>query len=851
MPTSCQHCGTPVPPSRNDAFCCAGCSYVHDMLKQEGLEHFYDLKSNQNLPPVSPQALRQQDYAWLEAASLAAEADCEANTTATSLTVSVQGLSCMACIWLIERVFARLGGIQIDVDITRGELRMTWQPGQFLPADFARELQRFGYLLGVARAHDGASTDHNLERRTGICGAFAMNAMAFSLPAYFGMPADFAFAHWFDLVAAASATLALLVGGSYFAQRAWHALRAGVLHIDTPITLGILAAYAGSLIGWLSGEAGLKYFDFVAMFIFLMLGGRLVQQMAVARNRRRLLRDPSIPDAAMLDALKAGESFVVKPGQAVPVAAQLDDAHASISLEWINGESDSCTRSSGQLVPSGALNAGTQTLHATALEAWRDSTLHQLLEARRSGDNRDLRLEQLLRGYLIIVVLAGVIGGLWWWQHTGDWTRALQVMISVFVVSCPCALGVAAPLADDIAASRAEHHGVFVRTLGLWKKLTRLHQVVFDKTGTLTLENPVLINSESLTALDAPSRQALRHLTSGNLHPVSRSLFDALGGITDQLFDAAVIETPGHGLHFENNGITWSLSRPQDQSADAIFTRTDAAMLPSPNLSPDARLTCKRKPFAGERDQASLPYASNLPLPGAKLPSSLDDIPGRGRGEGPPQTRLLAAFRFRDALRAQSLAQVHALQSRGLCVSILSGDREAKVAAIAAQLGLERAQWHHSLTPDDKAAWITAHEPHATLYIGDGANDSLAFDAAACAGSPVTGRSFLEHKADFYFLGHSMRFMSHLLDIAATHRRAVHAVFGFAVTYNIVTVIIGLMGHLSPLAAAILMPLSSVATLSLVALIFRSHSRKQPKIQSCESLTHMAELPGMTQSPLV
>lgn len=732
------------------------------MLQQEGLEQFYDLKGGQNLPPVSPQAMRQQDYGWLEASTFAAEAQRADQNVAAELTVSIQGLSCMACIWLIERLFSKMGGTQVSVDISRGEVRMAWQPGQFLPVEFARELQRFGYLLGVPRADAGTATDNSLERRTGLCGAFAMNAMAFSLPAYFGMPADFPFARWFDLVAAASATLALFIGGSYFATRAWHALRAGVLHIDTPITLGILAAYAGSLIGWMSGEQGLKYFDFVAMFIFLMLGGRLVQQMAVARNRRRLVRDPSIPEADALEALKAGESFTVKPGQAIPVAAKLEDPHASISLEWINGESDACARSSGQLLPSGALNAGTRTLNATALEAWKDSTLHQLLAARRTGDNRDLRLEKLLRGYLIVVVLAGVIGGIWWWQHTGEWTRALQVMISVFVVSCPCALGVAAPLADDIAASRAEGHGVFVRTLGLWKKLTRLHQIVFDKTGTLTLENPVLVNADALAALDDEARQALRHLTSGNLHPVSRSLFDALGGTPDRILDLEVIETPGHGLHFEQNGIAWAISRPKDQSADAIFTRDG---------------------------------------------------------------REVAAFRFHDALRGETSDEVHALGKRGLRVSILSGDREAKVADIAAQLGLQRDQWHHSLTPDEKAAWITAHDPHATLYIGDGANDSLAFDAASCAGSPVTGRSFLEHKADFYFLGHSMRFMSSLLDIAATHRLAVRAVFAFSVTYNIVTAITGLMGHLSPLLAAILMPLSSLATLSLVALIFRSSRR--------------------------
>jgi Cu2+-exporting ATPase len=734
------------------------------MLQQEGFERFYDLKGGQNLPPVSPQAMRQQDYAWLDACTVAAEAQRANETVAAEMTVSIQGLSCIACIWLIEKLFAKMGGTQVSIDLSRGELRMAWSPGHFQPVEFARELQRFGYLLGVPRADAGSAADNTLERRTGLCGAFAMNAMAFSLPAYFGMPDDFPFARWFDLVTAASATLALFIGGSYFAQRAWHALRAGVLHIDTPITLGILAAYAGSIIGWLSGEQGLKYFDFVAMFIFLMLGGRLVQQMAVAKNRRRLVRDPSIPDADALAALKAGGSFTVKPGQAIPVAAKLEDPHASISLEWINGESDACTRSSGQLLPSGALNAGTRTLNAIALEAWAGSTLQKLLEARRGGENRDLNLEKLLRGYLIVVVLAGVIGGVWWWQHSGEWTRALQVMISVFVVSCPCALGVAAPLADDIAASRAEGRGVFVRTLGLWKKLTRLRRIVFDKTGTLTLENPVLVNPQALAALDDESRQALRHLTSGNLHPVSRSLFDALGGTPDHALEAEVVETPGHGLHFDHNGITWAISRPQDQSADAVFTRDG---------------------------------------------------------------REIAAFRFHDALRGETADEVRTLTARNLRISILSGDREPKVAAIAAQLALPRDQWCHSLTPDEKAAWITAHDPEHTLYIGDGANDSLAFDAASCAGSPVTGRSFLEHKADFYFLGHSMRFMSRLLDIAATHRRAVHGVFAFSVTYNIATATLALMGHLSPLLAAVLMPLSSLATLSIVALIFRVRSPRK------------------------
>ncbi len=761
---TCRHCGTPVPAARSDGFCCAGCAYVFELLHEQGFAHFYDLKASQNLSPVNPQALREQDYAWLEA--LVAAQECGESCTTAELTLSVQGLSCLGCIWLIERLFTREGGARVLVDITRGELTMSWTPGLFSPLRFARELQQFGYLLGPQRADAASARDTNLERRAGVCGAFAMNAMAFSLPAYFGMPRDFMFARWFDLVAAASATLALFVGGSYFAERSWRSLRAGVLHIDTPITLGILAAYLGSIAGWLAGVEGLKYFDFVAMFIFLMLGGRWVQQAAVARNRRKLLRDPSIPETVVVAAkavpvgeLKLGDRFEIKPGQAVPVAAELVDASASVSLEWINGESEAQQRSAGQLLPSGALNISTRNIEATALETWQQSTLRRLLEARRPGEQRDLRLETLLRFYLLAVVLIGIGGAIAWWWQTGDGGKALQVMISVFVVSCPCALGVAAPFADDIAASRAEQLGVFVRSLGLWKKLTRVKTVIFDKTGTLTLENPVLTNPTQLTALEPAARAALRHLIGGNLHPVSRSLFDAIGPGKDEFAQHEVTEVSGMGLGFTDAaGQVWSLGRHPQAVNDALFAR--------------------------------------------------DGVP-------------LAGFNFRDQLRGESISAVQQLQRRRLDVVILSGDREAKVAETAAQLSLPRERWQHSLTPEQKAAWVASHDAQSTLYVGDGANDSLAFDAACCAGSPVTGRSFLEHKADFYFLGHSMRFATGLLDIAAQHRRAVHRVFAFAVSYNVATVVAGLMGHLSPLAAAILMPLSSVATLSLVALTFR------------------------------
>lgn len=798
----CQHCGSPVPSGRADSFCCAGCAYVHDLLLGQGLQQYYELRGNIMAPPVPAQSLREQDYAWL---AQLADAAAIRQPQQAELRLAVQGMSCIGCVWLAERVFARHpGGLRAVVDVVHGELTLTWLPGVFDLVAFAKDYQAFGYLLGPPRAEDsGGPRTTELGRRMAVCGAFAMNAMAFSLPAYFGMPDDFIFARWFELITVASATLAMLAGGSYFIGKAWRALSLGALHIDVPIALGIVAAYAGSLGGWLAGVQGLMYFDFVAIFIFLMLLGRHTQQCALERNKRRLMQDTSIPekvkvwqddadgDAAAapqetwrpLDALASGMRYEIKPGQAVPVASRLLDASASLSLEWINGESEAHMSSQGELVPSGALNIASGALQVEALEDWQSSTLRHLLQARRGQEYRDPGLERLLRWYIAVVLVVGVAGAIsWWWQGAGV-AAALQVMISIFVVSCPCALGVAVPLAEELAVARAGRLGAFVRTQAFWKRLLRVRRVVFDKTGTLTMENPVLQHPQRLRSLDAEAQTAVRTMVSGNLHPVSRSLFDAVGpGPTWS--HAAVEEVLGAGLCIRSpEGRHWTLGRPDAWGLAAAAADEEG----------DTLLACDGKPAA--------------------------------------------TFSFQETLRDESRNEVRRLQQRGLEVHVLSGDRREKVAATAQQLGLSANQWHAGMSPAEKAQWLAERDHDDTLYIGDGANDSLAFDASLCAGSPITGRSFLEQKADFYFLGHSLRFISPLLEVAALHRRATRRVFAFSVLYNAATAAAGLLGWLSPLAAAVLMPLSSLVTLGLVSFTFRVRPAREGTPEAAETPT--------------
>lgn len=775
----CLHCGNAVPSNAADPkFCCTGCAYVHDLLHQQGLDQFYDLRGIQSLPPVAPQALRERDYTWL--AELVSQ---EENTTSSChLTLAIQGISCMGCVWLIDHLFNRQPGAKrLQIQTSRSELHLEWIPHQFDAIAFAKKLQQFGYLVGKADPNSAPQVESSsFIRRLGLCGAFAMNAMAFTLPSYLGMDRQFMFAEWFDIIAASTATLSLLVGGTYFASRSYQSLRLGLLHMDTPITLGILAAWTGSMFGWLADIPTLKYFDFVSIFIFLMLAGRWLQQVALERNRRRLLQSSAIPEQVTrigpfqqperipLSAIHPKDQLRIQPGEICPVDALLLSSQASLSLEWINGESKAAPREHGQLIPSGALNIGINSMEVSTTETWSDSLLQKLLQSREPAENARLFTARLLRIYLSTVILIGISGAAFWLYHGHNVATAMQVMISVFVVSCPCALGVAAPYADDLAASWMERLGVFVRSHHLWPRLARIKKIVFDKTGTLTLENPTLTNPHVLTTLTPEARAALHHLTNSNLHPVSRSLFDLLGPIPIQTSSSEPItETTGFGLSYiAQNQHHWALGRPGWRSTDPSLPSTG-----------DTEFTCNGK--------------------------------------------ILASFSFTDSLRPETIHACKKLQKQHLDLYLFSGDRQEKVAAIAQTLNIPGLNWHGQMTPEEKAKQVRSINQHDTLFIGDGANDSLALEAALCGGSPVTGRNFLEHKADFYFLGNSLRFIADLLDIAQCRKRAVRRVFTFALLYNLGAIALSLNGLMSPLLAAILMPASSAVTLAIARLSFK------------------------------
>ncbi|MEO6787293.1 MAG: heavy metal translocating P-type ATPase metal-binding domain-containing protein, partial [Chthoniobacteraceae bacterium] len=594
---TCIHCGTLFrPTAHRPDFCCTGCQFVHDLIAKNGLGQFYDLQEG-GVPPVQSLVFQKRDYAWLD--DLARVSD-------GTLTLDLQGLSCIGCAWLIEKLFTRKpGALAIHVDPTLGQLALRWQPGTFDIVAFARELQSFGYLVGPpGKSAQPASRSLNL--RLGLCGALAMNVMLFTLPRYLGMEESFEFAGLFQRLTLIIGTLSFLIGGSYFFVRSWRSLRQSVLHIDLPISIGLIAAYAGSVFAWTRGAHGFVYFDFVSTFTFLMLAGRWLQQKAVERNRHQLLAAQSEPPPVRLvgrqasslsrqsgvspegagddrqDArlpgqagslssgrvpvarLAVGDVFAIDPGQVVPVLANLRSEGATFGMEWISGESDATSARRGRLVPAGAMNCGQSAIELEAREPWSDSLLAKLLRITPAGTARDATLEKFLRAYIGVVLSLAVAGFCGWWIATGALLPALQVLISVLVVSCPCASGVALPLCRDLATSRMRKLGVFIRDGELWAKLDRVRKIIFDKTGTLTLEAMSLLNPESLRHLLPDERAVLLAMVNDNLHPIAGCLREQL--LADRVEPTAageVCEFIGLGLEMNQAGATWRIGRPE------------------------------------------------------------------------------------------------------------------------------------------------------------------------------------------------------------------------------------------------------------------------------------------------
>ncbi len=790
---------------RDGPFCCRGCRGVHELIHGSGLTRYYDLRRGRQSPAAT---LRPASLAWLE--RLLKERG-ESGERPFRLSLDIQGVHCAACIWLLEELFRRQpGGLDLTINPTLGKVDLVWDPGASDLRHYLEEIEKFGYRLGPAR--EGARRQsRSLILRMGVCVAMALNVMTFTFSYYFGLaPEDGALYRFFGALSFGLATVAVAAGGPIFFRGAVAGLRRRMAHLDLPISTGILLAYAGSVYGYLSHGPGAAYFDSLTLFVALMLIGRWAQEHVLERNRNALLDGAGAEHlvvkrqrAGHLEAITApelagGDEMWIAPGDLVPVEGLLLRRAARVSLDWITGESEPVTFEPGDTVPAGAFNAGTGGFTVAATEDFAGSRLNDLLRAESgSGDeDRPRWWTRVATGYVVAVLVLSALAFLIW--APSDLRRALEVTVAVLVVTCPCALGLASPLAHELLHHALRKRGVFVRRPGFMDRALAVRKIIFDKTGTLTHGNLVLkpASRKALWRLDRECRRILGNMVVRSNHPVSRALAVALapaGGnrasASENHLEAAgesLCELSGKGLEWHREGVLYRLGK-----ADFAAPRKTAGESPgAPGKVSETRLAIE-----------------------AQLTTETLTTETLFTADG----RALAAFRFSEELKADAAGEVAALREAGYRPFLLSGDSEAKVEAARRALGIEQTQALAGQDPEAKARVVRSLDHRDTLMVGDGLNDSLSFEAALCTATPAVDRPVLPGKADFYFLGDGISAIRRALGAAQRLRRVIRDNLIVAVVYNLSAVGLCFAGLVTPVVAAILMPVSSVGIVSLTA----------------------------------
>lgn len=791
-PDECAHCGLTLGThwrSQDGPFCCKGCRAVYELIHDEGFERYYDLRRCATSPPAE---LRADTFNWLD--TVLEAAPLLPGSSVRRLQLDLQGLQCAACIWLLEQLFERhAGGVQLRINPAIGSVDMLWDEARGDLTAYLREVESFGYRFGPPRK-EPPRRSRTLLIRIGVCAAAAMNVMTYSLSYYLGLAADEA--ALFDILGKLSlawATVALVVGGSPFILAAWRGLKRGIVHLDLPIALGMLFAYAGSTWAYFSQGPQAAYFDTITIFITLMLIGRWLQERVVERNRNTLLAssgvadlftrrfDQGLPKAIPVSEIEVKDELWIAPGDLVPVSSFLLHQAATVSLDWITGEAAPVEMEPGGVVPAGAFNAGTRGFRVGAREQFSGSRLSDLIRGEPAGPSGsrpdtvsgiEAWWNRVASVYVLLVFAVAALGFVVGLQT--DLQRAIETSVAIMVVTCPCALGLGLPLGRELAHARLRDRGVLLRDDSFLDRVQQVQKIIFDKTGTITRGQLRLGSSSrlALASLDPEDRSVLLSMVTRSNHPVSRSVAEALASqptqarlVSEPISADAVHETPGMGLSLTDGEREYRFGRP-----DFVLGRETVL--------------------------------SDTGFPGAVF--GLDG-----------ETKLM--LEFQEDLRPDACSEVQALQDMGLSVHLYSGDNSQKVTRVAEEIGLAAARVLGDLSPEQKASAVASLDQDDTLMVGDGLNDSLSFDAAFCKATPAVDRAFLPQKADFYFLGDGIGAVRHAIEMAAHLHRVQRGNLIFAALYNAVAVSLCLLGVVTPVVAAILMPLSSVTVVVLTS----------------------------------
>ncbi len=693
-----------------------------------------------------------------------------------SMEFAVEGINCGGCIGRIEKSLKQLSGIDdARLNFTNRRLTIAWTDPRFDPSQAVETLARMGYRAHPFRQRDSeeheAQEAQRLLRYLAVAGFAAMNIMLLSVSVWSGNVTDITpetrdLFHW---LSAAIALPAAAYAGQPFFRSALSALRIRQVNMDVPISLGILLALGMSLVET-ANHAEHAYFDSAVMLIFFLLCGRYLDQAMRRRTRavagnlaalkaefaHRLLDSGEIVRIPA-SAVHVNDRLLIRPGERIPADGVVVGGQSHVDESLVTGETAPRKAEAGAALYAGSINlAGAITLRVTA--GGHDTLLDEidrLLDKAVKDKSRHVQLADRAARYYAPVVHTAAAATFAGWMLAGQSAHdAIIAAISVLIITCPCALALAIPAVQVVAAGTLFRSGIFLNAGNAIERLAGVDTIVFDKTGTLTLPEPCIVNAADIdpVLLDHAARLALssRHPLAGVLAR-HRGQREPLPEVTEE---------PGQGIRATFEGVEMRLG-------SAAFC---AVTVPQELMSrnPGASLIAFRH---GEKE---------------------------------------AVFAIHQALRPEAADTVRALAAQGIGLSILSGDRAAAVAPVARDLGI--SDWQAGLNPAEKVAVVRdlkARGRHV-LMVGDGINDAPSLASADVSMSPITAADMSQAQADAVFVGDRLDPVLRTILMARKARRLMRENLWLAAVYNTIAVPIAMAGLVTPLIAAAAMSGSSL-----------------------------------------
>ncbi|MDR1975619.1 MAG: cadmium-translocating P-type ATPase [Campylobacteraceae bacterium] len=787
MSKNCDHCGL----SYNDDilikddsfkdvryFCCKGCQGVYHLLKSEGLEGFYDKRGKTSIEPpkVTLDDAKKFDLDGFK------ERYISQKDGFYEVSLIISGIHCAACVWLNEKILYKLEGvIEAHISQANNKAKIVWDPELISLSAIIEAIRSIGYNAypydaRVQEAHANAQRRDYYARLA--FGIFAvMNIMWIAIAQYYGyffgieknVKSVLTFAEFL------LATPTLFYTGSIFFKGAYYGVKNGFVTMDLLIASGSSLTYIYSLYAMFSG-IGEPYFDSVTMIITFVFAGKffevLMRKKAVDTldsisgmlPTEVLLVDGEEKRFVSVQSIKKGDLIEVKSGEKVVIDGVCVSGEGSFDEASLSGESIPVLKNAGSKIISGSICLDSVILYKAGALA-KDSTVSKIAALLEDAMNKKPHIEQLAnqisRRFSSVVLGIAFITLFAWWYFAG-FNEALIVAISVVVIACPCALGLATPVSTLVGLGVGAKKGVLFKEAKFLESLAKCDVLALDKTGTITLGKPEVIKVEEFEEFD---KSVLYALVQSSSHPVSKGVAKYLKSIESDLKEAQLtniktLEAKGVEADFEGRRV----------------------------IGGNARLLREFGFECEDRDATNYWFA-------------VDD-------------KICARFILKDIPRSDAKEAIEKIAQMGLSVVMLTGDNENAACEVAESVGIK--EFHASLLPQQKAEFIEAlrKEGKRVVMAGDGINDALALAKSDIAISLGSGTDIAVGVSDIILMSDSLSALAKAFFISKKTYKTVKQNIAFSILYNATTIPLAVSGFVMPLVAALSMSLSSLVVVA-------------------------------------